>query len=64
MGSQTPQGLPPGAVVEGEQSRLEAIGTVLGAVALVVLVVVGVVYLGGWAAHVLVDIARSGWASK
>ncbi len=62
MGS---QGLPPGGQTQPEeQSRLEAAGTVLGVVAAFLVALVIFVYIGGWAAHVLVDIARSGWGSK
>lgn len=67
MGSQAQpqQGLPPGETPpEDEQSRFDAIGTVLGVVAAVVLGTIAIVYFGGWVAHVLTDIARSGWASK
>lgn len=67
MGSQTAptQGLPPGEKpTEEEQSRLEAVGTVLGLVAAVVVAVIAAAYFGGWVSHVLVDIAVSGWESK
>lgn len=66
MGTQpTMQGRSPGEQVPEEgDSVVGAIGTVVGAVALVVLIILGGLYLGGWAAHVAVDIARSGWESK
>lgn len=66
MGSQPaqPQGLPPGETPQDEQSRLDAVGTVIGVVAAIVFALVVVSYVGGFGMHVLFDIARSGWESK
>jgi hypothetical protein len=67
MGAQPPQpkGLAPGETsAEKEESRFEAVSTILVVVAAVIGCVIAAAYLGGWLAHVLADIARSGWASK
>lgn len=59
------QGLPPGAEPEPNGNQMLAAGVVVLAVVIVsVLLVLGLAYVGGWVAHVIADIAKSGWESK
>lgn len=66
MGSQPVQGTPPGQTPDGDggETVFAAAGTVVGVVALIIFLIVATAYVGGWAMHVLADIAQSGWESK
>jgi hypothetical protein len=67
MGSQpqVEQGRPPGEpATEEEESLREAAPTLIAALVVTIVGLIFIAYFGGWFAHVLTDIAVSGWNSK
>lgn len=63
--SQVEQGRPPGEPApEEEESLREAAPTLIAALVGLIAILLFLAYFGGWFAHVLTDIAVSGWNSK